>query len=276
MSRIDCIFFDLDGTLTDPWVGITRCIRHALERVGVDAPPAEDLTWCIGPPLKESLESLLGDGAAVETALKHFRARFVETGLYENQLYDGVPEALSLLASKGVALYVATSKPEVYATRIVDHFGIAGFFGGVFGATLDGERTAKADLLRWALGESGGERRCRGDGRRPRSRHARCGGQWHALGRGPVRLRAARGAGGVRGAASAGQSKRVRPDSGGLLASGSGPLGSANSALTSTPDSVSNRVTHQIPESRLPDRPVDGVGLACPDAVRAITLLRNE
>ena len=155
MSRIDGIFFDLDGTLTDPWVGITRCIRHALERVGAEAPPAEDLTWCIGPPLKESLESLLGDGAAVETALKHFRARFVETGLYENRLYDGVPEALSLLASKGVALYVATSKPEVYATRIVDHFGIAGFFGGVFGATLHGERTAKADLLRWALAKSG-------------------------------------------------------------------------------------------------------------------------
>ncbi len=155
VSRIDGIFFDLDGTLTDPWVGITRCIRHALEQAGVDAPPAEDLTWCIGPPLRESLEALLGDRAAAEVALQHFRARFAETGLYENRLYDGVPEALGLLRDEGVALFVATSKPEVYATRIVDHFGLARFFQGVFGATLHGERTGKADVLRWALGESG-------------------------------------------------------------------------------------------------------------------------
>ena len=117
-------------------------------------PPSTDLTRFVGPPLRESLESLVGDGAAAEIAMKHYRERFVETGMYENQVYGGVPEALSRLRDEGVALFVATSKPETYATRIVEHFHLAGFFDRVFGATLHGRRAAKTDLLRWALSES--------------------------------------------------------------------------------------------------------------------------
>ena len=155
MSRIDAIFFDLDGTLTDPKVGITRCIHHALGELGVTPPDADDLTWCIGPPLLESFMTMLSDDALATVALNHYRARFSEVGLFENQLYDGVPEVLRWLSGRGVSLFVATSKPQVYAQRIVEHFGLAAFFKGVFGPTLQGDRARKTDLLRWALDEIG-------------------------------------------------------------------------------------------------------------------------
>ena len=124
MRCINSVFFDLDGTLTDSRVGIVRCIRHALAQINVRVPATSDLTRFVGPPLRESLESLVGDGAAAEVAMKHYRERFVETGMYENQVYAGVPEALSRLRDEGVALFVATSKPEIYATRIVEHFNL--------------------------------------------------------------------------------------------------------------------------------------------------------
>jgi len=155
VSRIDAIFFDLDGTLTDPKVGITRCIRHALRELGVTPPEADDLTWCIGPPLLDSFKAILGDDALAAVALKHYRERFSEIGLYENQLYGGVLESLQLLSDRNVSLFVATSKPQVYAERIVEHFGIATFFERVFGPTLQGDRSRKTDLLRWALAEVG-------------------------------------------------------------------------------------------------------------------------
>ena len=154
MICIDAIFFDLDGTLTDPKVGITRCIQHALRELGAIPPDADELTWCIGPPLLESFKSMLGDDTLAKVALKHFRARFSEVGLFENQLYMGVPEALGRLSGKDVSLYVATSKPQDYAERIVEHFGLNAFFKGVFGPTLQGDRAIKTDLLRWALGET--------------------------------------------------------------------------------------------------------------------------
>lgn len=154
MSRIDAIFFDLDGTLTDPKLGITRCIQHALGELGVTPPDTDELTWCIGPPLLESFKSMLGDDALANTALKHYRARFSEVGLFENQLYTGVPEALRRLSGESVSLFVATSKPQVYAARIVEHFGLGTFFKGIFGSTLRGDRAIKADLLRWALDET--------------------------------------------------------------------------------------------------------------------------
>ena len=154
MRRIDAIFFDLDGTLTDPKLGITRCIQHALGELGATPPDADELTWCIGPPLLECFKSMLGDDALANAALKHYRARFSEVGLFENQLYQGVPEALQRLYGKDVSLFVATSKPQVYAERIVEHFSLSAFFNGVFGPTLQGDRAIKTDLLRWALNET--------------------------------------------------------------------------------------------------------------------------
>ena len=150
MSQIDTIFFDLDGTLTDPKVGITRCIQHALAALGVTPPDADELTWCIGPPLLESFKSMLGDDASAAVALQHYRERFSDVGMYENRLY-GIPEALRLLSGRGVSLFVATSKPQVYAERIVEHFGLDTWFEAVFGPTLRGDHARKTDLLRWAL-----------------------------------------------------------------------------------------------------------------------------
>ncbi len=155
MRSVDTVFFDLDGTLTDPKIGITRCIQHALEQLGVAVPAAEDLTWCIGPPLLESFKSMLGDDESATAALNHYRERFSDTGLFENEVYDGIPLAIDRLSGSGASLYVATSKPQVYAERILEHFGLTSYFEGVFGSTLDGARHNKTDLLRYALNEMG-------------------------------------------------------------------------------------------------------------------------
>lgn len=146
------VCFDLDGTLTDPKQGIVRSIRYALHRLGHDAPLQDgDLAWCIGPPLLESLETLLGDAAAAKDALRHYRERFADVGLYENEVYAGVPEALAALKRQGQQLFVATSKPRVYAERIVDHFGLSSFFEAVCGSELDGTRSDKTELLAWIV-----------------------------------------------------------------------------------------------------------------------------
>jgi len=153
---MDVIFFDLDGTLTDPKDGITRSIQYALESLGAPPPDTEDLLWCIGPPLRASLARLLdGDDEAAGQALARYRERFTEIGLYENTVYDGIPELLDALTASGRRLFVATSKPHVYAERIVRYFGLDGFFDTVFGSELDGTRAEKTALLRYALAQSG-------------------------------------------------------------------------------------------------------------------------
>lgn len=146
-SRAIC--FDLDGTLTDPKSGITRSIRHALSVLGHPVPENDDLTWCIGPPLLGSLEKLLGDRQQAAAALVHYRDRFGDVGLYENEVYPGIREALASLRQHGHRLFVATSKPWVYARRITDHFALTDHFEAVFGAELDGTRSDKTDLLAW-------------------------------------------------------------------------------------------------------------------------------
>ena len=149
------VFFDLDGTLTDPKPGITACIRHALTGLGRAAPPADDLLWCIGPPLPKTFATLLEttDDALVWRAMALYRERFGTVGLFENALYPGVPEAVASVRAAGFATYVMTSKPHVYATRIVEHFGLAPLFDGVYGSELDGTRVDKADLIAYALAQ---------------------------------------------------------------------------------------------------------------------------
>ena len=151
------VLFDLDGTLTDPREGITRSIAYALERLGLQPPPLDQLTFAIGPPLRDSLAKLLAGGsplgdrnptpADVERALAIYRERFGDVGLFENRPYDGIGEALSAIAQTGTQLYVATSKPFVYAKRIVDHFGLDAHFVAVHGCELDGTRELKRELL---------------------------------------------------------------------------------------------------------------------------------
>jgi phosphoglycolate phosphatase len=147
-------FFDLDGTLTDPKSGITRCIQYALERLGFPVPSQDDLVWCIGPPLHASMKKFVGTDELAHRAVELYRERFRDVGLYENAVYAGIEETLAKVAAGGRRLFVATSKPKVYADRIVEHFGLGGLFEHVFGSELDGTRTDKADLLAYALSES--------------------------------------------------------------------------------------------------------------------------
>jgi phosphoglycolate phosphatase len=145
------IFFDLDGTLTDPKPGITRSIQYAREKLGHPVPSEDELIWCIGPPLHASLKKLVGTDALADQALLLYRKRFADIGLFENEAFPGIEDTLSALASSGRRMFIATSKPAVYAERIVDHFGLKPYFERVFGSELDGTRTDKIDLLRHAL-----------------------------------------------------------------------------------------------------------------------------
>ncbi len=147
------VLLDLDGTLTDPFDGITRSIAHALDALGERCPPQASLGWCIGPPLAESFRTLLAtdDASRVERAIVAYRERFAEVGLFENALYPAIPRALAALAGAGCTLYVATSKPHLYARRIVAHFGLEPWFHAVHGAELDGTRAAKRALIAHVL-----------------------------------------------------------------------------------------------------------------------------
>ena len=152
-SMTGTVFFDLDGTLTDPKVGITTSIQYALERLGAEVPESDDLDWCIGPPLLESLATLAGADQAPE-GLRLYRERFSVEGLYENTVYPGIMEVLSCLSDSNLQLCVASSKPRVYVCKILEHFKMTGFFTKIFGSELDGTRGDKTDLLRFALAES--------------------------------------------------------------------------------------------------------------------------
>lgn len=155
MTSTRAVFFDLDGTLTDPKPGITECIRHALTGLGREAPAVDDLLWCIGPPLLKTFAMLLEttDNALVARAMTLYRERFGTVGLFENALYPGIPDAVAAVRDAGFATYVMTSKPHVYATRIVEHFGLAPLFDGVYGSELDGTRVEKVDLIAYALAQ---------------------------------------------------------------------------------------------------------------------------
>lgn len=149
MTRRTALLFDLDGTLTDPREGITRCIAHALVRMGRTAPPLDELVFAIGPPLRPTFGRLLetDDRERIEAALAAYRERFATVGLFENALYANIRESLQAAHDAGHRLYLATSKPHVYATRILDHFGIATYFSGVYGSELDGRRDDKGELI---------------------------------------------------------------------------------------------------------------------------------
>ena len=129
------VLLDLDGTLTDPATGITNCIAYALTRVDVAAPSPNDLHFAIGPPLRGSFATLLktNDTVLIERAMVLYRERFAETGLFENIVYNGVPEMLTDLKARNYRLLLATAKPHVYARRILRHFNIATQFDGIYG-----------------------------------------------------------------------------------------------------------------------------------------------
>jgi phosphoglycolate phosphatase len=147
------LFFDLDGTLTDPAVGITACLQHAVARLGGQPLPAHALTRFIGPPLRSTFCELLStaDPTLLDAAIAHYRDRFADVGMFENAVYADVPAGLAALRVDGHRLWVVTSKPEVYARTIVSHFGLDHQFAAVYGSELSGARTDKADLIRHVL-----------------------------------------------------------------------------------------------------------------------------
>ena len=143
------LLFDLDGTLTDPFPGITACIQDALAGLGRPVPPTDTLRWGIGPPLKQAFVTLLGpqDEHLADAAITKYRERFSTVGLFENRVYPGIEGALDELRAGGYSLGVATSKPTVFAQRIVEHFGLKRYFRSVDGSELDGTRVDKTSLI---------------------------------------------------------------------------------------------------------------------------------
>ena len=146
------ILFDLDGTLTDPGLGITNAVMHALKKFDIEVPDRSELYKFIGPPLLESFEKYYGmTPEESQMALQYYREYFKPYGLYENTVYDGIEKVLSTLKSQGRKLILATSKPEPFAVEILRHFGLDKDFDFVAGATMDEKRVRKADVIAYAL-----------------------------------------------------------------------------------------------------------------------------
>lgn len=148
ITMYNSILFDLDGTLTDPKDGITKCVQYALEKMGITPPPQADLLCFIGPPLVDSFMKFCKMSADdAELALKFYRERFSDIGIFENSVINGIPELLKKLKEHGYTIALATSKPQVYAKRILEHFDLAKYFDIEVGAELDGTRNAKKDVI---------------------------------------------------------------------------------------------------------------------------------
>lgn len=146
------ILFDLDGTLTDPGLGITNSVLYALEQLGYPLPPRESLYKFIGPPLLDSFQAYYGmTPEQAEEAVRLFRVYFAETGIMENSLYPGIPEVLDKLQKQGRRLILATSKPQGFAERILEHFDLRKYFDQVVGATMDAERSQKHQVIAYAM-----------------------------------------------------------------------------------------------------------------------------
>jgi len=160
MKNYSTIFFDLDGTLTDPGLGITNAVMHALSAYGIPLPPRQELYKFIGPPLTWSFQTYYG--FSEEESLKavaKYREHYSVIGLFENEVYPGIPELLEKLRAAGKTLCVATSKPEKFAVQILEHFGIAHFFHHICGAAMDESRGTKHEVIEYAIGKLDGASR---------------------------------------------------------------------------------------------------------------------
>ncbi len=156
MKNYDILFFDLDGTLTDPGLGITNAVMYSLEKFGLPIPERHELYKFIGPPLTWSYQNYYGfsEEKSIE-AVKFYREHYSVTGLFENEVYPGIPELLGKLRAAGKTLCVATSKPEKFAVQILEHFGIAEYFHHICGASFDGKIGTKHEVIEYALGRCG-------------------------------------------------------------------------------------------------------------------------
>lgn len=142
------ILFDLDGTLTDPFLGITRSVAYSLKSFGIEVDDLETLKPFIGPPLDVSFREYYHmDEAQSWKAVEKYREYFSKKGLFENKVYEGMEDFLQSLLNMDMKLYVCTSKPEVFAKEILDHFSLTPYFTGIYGATLDGSLKNKGDVI---------------------------------------------------------------------------------------------------------------------------------
>ncbi len=154
MHTYNTLLFDLDGTLTDSAPGIINCYRHALASMGFNEP--ENIMRVVGPPLYDSFTKLCGmDSEQVQEAVRIYRKRYAETGLFENAVYDGIPEMLRRLKNEGRKMLVATSKPEIFAVRILEKFQLAEYFDIIGGADINGSRNEKYEVIEYVLSRAG-------------------------------------------------------------------------------------------------------------------------
>jgi phosphoglycolate phosphatase len=150
----DIILFDLDGTLTDPGIGITNSVAHALAHWNIEVADRAELYKFIGPPLSDSFMRYYGftEEDAIH-AIAVYREYFSVKGLYENEVYPGIPELLESLKAQGKTVVLATSKPEKFAVEILRHFGLYDYFDIIAGASMDESRNKKADVIAYAISQ---------------------------------------------------------------------------------------------------------------------------
>lgn len=146
------LLFDLDGTLTDPFLGITKSVAYSLRSFGIEVNDLETLKPFIGPPLDVSFQEYYQMSEQQSwLAVEKYREYFSTKGLFENKVYEGMGDLLRSLKEQGYQLYVCTSKPEVFAKEILDHFSLTQYFDGIYGASLDGQLKNKGDVIAYCL-----------------------------------------------------------------------------------------------------------------------------
>lgn len=152
----DIILFDLDGTLTDSGLGITNSVRYALEREGIEVKDRSELFRFIGPPLVDSFIMFYGFSPEKALEITHvYREYYSVKGIFENEVYEGIPELLEKLRKDGKKIIVATSKPEPFARKILDHFSLSRYFDYIAGSNMDETRSTKAEVIEYALESCG-------------------------------------------------------------------------------------------------------------------------
>lgn len=152
MKNVQWILFDLDGTLTDSGAGITNSVKYSLEKFGITNVDKETLYRFIGPPLVDSYEGIFGfPHEKAQTAVEYYREYYRETGIFENAVYDGITDTLKKLIEAGKKLVLATAKPEPFAIQIMEHFQLSQYFTEITGATFDGTRLRKEEVIGHAL-----------------------------------------------------------------------------------------------------------------------------
>lgn len=152
MKQYNYLLFDLDGTITDSATGITRCVEYALNYFGIQVSDLHDLLPFIGPPLLDSFKEFyhFTDEQAV-IATEKYRERYKDKGIYENELYPGIEELLAQARQNGKTVILATSKPEIFARRILDYFKLSDYFSFIAGSGLDGSLHTKTDVINYIL-----------------------------------------------------------------------------------------------------------------------------